>query len=189
MGRKKRDSFEVSSDRKRKRTWVGLKLSPLLEDNLAVLFIGFAVFSVVLVSVLVSSSGGGEIVRPTRKDQQAHLAVIAGPSKTFAPGSTGSLEKMTLSLKNLGPAAAENVKVFGLIGNQEISLIGPGSLGTGEQQDYKLAAAISISPSATIVIKYLCWNCPLTPGPAAQYGNEPVGFEKERQIMAGEHKG
>jgi hypothetical protein len=126
--------------------------------------------------------------RPTRRDEQAHLATIIGPLKTFAPGSAGSLEKLSITIKNMGPAEAKNVLVFGLVGNDQIVLTGPKNLQSGEQQEYSLAAPVSISPRASIVMRHVCWNCPLTPGPAAAApGSEPKGFEKEMLIMQGKH--
>jgi hypothetical protein len=182
----KKERLEVGLDRKRER--LGLKLPSWLEENLGTLFVGSAVFCVVLTSFLLSSTEDGERPRPTRRDQQAHLAAIIGPLKTFAPGSAGLLEKLSMTIKNMGPAEAENVLVFGLVGNDQIALEGPKTLKMGEQQEYSLAAPVSISPKSSIVMRFVCWNCPLTPGPSPSVGgSEPVGFEKERLIMEGKY--
>lgn len=191
----KKEPLKVGLDRNQDRNLghtiarFGFKLPPWLEDNLGILFVGTAVFSVAFTSFLLSSGEEGERPRPTRRDQQAHLAAVIGPLKTFAPGSAGSLEKLSMTIKNLGPAEAENVLVFGLVGNDQISLTGPSYLKTGEQQEYTLPAPVTISPKSSIVMRYVCWNCPLTPGPSPSWsGGEPVGFEKEKLIMEGKYK-
>jgi hypothetical protein len=176
--------MDVGLSRHARRRTISLPM--WLEDNLGWLTMGSMVVAVAFGSAFFGI-GSGEPERPTARSAQAHLAVVLGPLKAFAPGSNDTLQRMSMTVKNLGPAAADNVIVEGLVGASSFRLDGPTTLEVGEQKEYSLSAPVHVPAKSSIVMRYVCWNCPLTPGPAAGAGpKEAVGFERERQELAGE---
>ena len=139
-------------------------LPPWLEENFGWLVIGITIATLSLVTVILNGSQKGP-KRPSAPGQQAHLAVILGPLKTFAPGSSTVLNRVSLTIKNMGPAPATNVFVKARAGRIEFALKGPKILAVGEQKEYVLNREIEILSKATLLVGPVCWNCPYTPGP------------------------
>ena len=157
-----RDPMDVGLARKRpkRRNY----LPPWLEENFGWVVIGITIATLSLVTLLLNSGQTGP-QRPKGASEQAHLAVTLGPLKTFAPGSTTVLNKVSLTIKNMGPAQATNVLVKARAGKVEFALKGPKLLAVGEQKEYVMNREVEIPSKASLLVGPVCWNCPYTPGP------------------------
>jgi hypothetical protein len=177
-----REPLTVGLDRHKRHT--NTVLPAWVEEHIGWLSVLVVVACVGAVTLLINPSG--ELVRPTRREEQAHLAVVMGPMKRWAPGSEETLVAMKMTVKNLGPAVAQYVLVQGLTKNSALPLVGPTELQPNEQKEYVLDRAVTLEKGASLVVQYLCWNCPLTPGPSPAEVEELVGFAREQAILSGE---
>ena len=139
----------------------------------------------------LSTAMGNEIpqeeMRPSAPQEQARLAVVMGPVKKWAPGSNTTVASVSITIKNLGPATAENVIVFALIGHTVIRLKGPSEIANRSDANYSLSEPAEVPPPSSLAVRYVCWNCPVTPGPApAAAGTTEVPvWEREQHAIGG----
>ena len=187
----KREPMSVGLQRNRKRRF---RLLPAwLEDHLVI--VTLLVVSLVLglpyrlYNALANTMGEGvseEEVRPSAPNEVARLATVMGPNKKWAPGSSTTLASVSMTIKNLGPAKAENVIVLALVGNTTTRLKGPSEITTRHDATYSLTDPLEVPPRSSLSIRYVCWNCPITPGPAAAGGQTEVPvWQREQHAIGG----